>query len=113
MQRKPSWFKRLFRRRSTKNDRSAPYEVRKEEEDKALVRVVRSGSDPELSASRSREKSPEQRGGNAEGNEGEAKPQRRKLKVDKPSRNGKSLSTAFEHMDPVPTTGMAYSMQMM
>lgn len=96
MQRKPSWFRRLFRR-SKKSDKSAPYVMTREDEDEALVKVVRSGSDPELSGSK-RDRLLE---GEAKGEAGQL--QRRKQRSDKSSRQTKALSTAFEH---ITTTGM-------
>lgn len=98
MQRKPSWFKRLFRR-SKKSDRSAPYVPTREEEDKALVKVVRSESDPELSTSK-QERLLEQGESNKDG-----QPQRRKQRSDQSSRHTKALSTAFEHITPDSTIG--------
>lgn len=95
---KQSWFKRLFRR-SKKGERSAPYLVQPKEN----MKIVRSESDPELSAS----KSPPAGQVDGNRNEGEAKPQRRKAKTTKSSRQTKALSTAFEHITPVPITGMA------
>lgn len=55
------------------------------------MRIVHSESDPELSIHKKEL--------------GAAKPQRRKAKSTKSSRTTKSLSTAFEHMDPVSNMG--------
>ena len=89
---KPSLFRRLFRRRK-KTDRTEPYLVQPDDhDDEALVQVVRSQSDPDLSASK------------VSGEEGEGKSRRRKGESTKTSR---AKSTALEDITPVPVTGKA------
>jgi hypothetical protein len=93
-------FKRLFFRKKKKSvDRSGPYVVqpgdeKHENNDEALVRVIHSESDPELSKHTSQT------------DENGMVHKREEKKGDsRSSRQAKAKSTAFEHIAPVSVTG--------
>ncbi len=93
-------------RRSKKTDRTAPYVVdthpapgfaseqkHGEDDDEKLVKLMRSESDPELSAARGA-------GPAEEGYDKESRKRQKKQKGKSSDRKTKALSTAFEHISP-------------